>query len=73
MQVIRSAVQTHPADKCKVSTHAEPMVTVTQPQKERLIRVVGVIKLPFSVRMLMISPVPLLMGKHIYRKTSESV
>lgn len=40
---------------------------MTQLQKEWLLYVVGVIKPPFNVRMLMIMPGLLLMEEYIYR------
>lgn len=49
----------------KLARNTEPMPTITQLQRERLLRVVGVIKLPFSVRMLMITAALLLMEEYI--------
>lgn len=48
-----------------VSTNAELMLTITQLQRERLLGVVGVIKLPRNVRMLMIGAALLLMEEYI--------
>lgn len=48
-----------------VSTNTEPMQSVTRLQRKRLLRVVGVIKLPFNVRMLMIRAALLLMEEYI--------
>ncbi len=55
----------HPADRSSVSMNAEPMLTITQLQRQQLLRVVGVIKLPFNVRMLMIRAALRLMGEYI--------
>lgn len=51
----------------KLARNTEPMPTITQLQRERLLRVVEVIKLPFSVRMLMITAALLLMEEYIER------
>lgn len=53
------------ADSHAVSMQTELMLTITQLQRERLLRVVGVIKLPFNVRMLMIRAALLLMEEYI--------
>lgn len=63
--LIRLPVVRHPADRHAVSTNTDPMLTITRLQRERLLRVVGVIKLPFNVRMLMISAALLLMEEYI--------
>ena len=63
--LIRLAVVGLPADRRAASMSTMLMLTITQLQRERLLRVVGVIKLPFSVRMLMIRAVLLLMEDYI--------
>lgn len=63
--LIRLAVVRHPADTRALSGNTKLMLTVAQLQRERLLRVVGVIKLPFSVRMLMIRAALLLMEEYI--------
>lgn len=64
-RLIRLPVVRHPADRRTVSTNAELMPAITPLQSEQLFRVVGVIKLPFSVRMLMIRAAMLLMEEYI--------
>lgn len=53
------------ADRGAVSASGELTLAITQLQRERLLRVVGVIKLPFNVRMLMIRAALLLMEEYI--------
>lgn len=63
--LVRLAVVGHPADRPAVSRNTKLMLTITQLQRERLLCVVGVIKLPFNVRMLMIRTALLLMEEYI--------
>lgn len=49
----------------RFADRGEPTLTITRLQRKRLLRVVGVIKLPFNVRMLIIRAALLMMEEYI--------